>query len=122
MSENDSLHLQLLKKLLASQLELQETVAELDKKMELHAQKADYEFSQLKRLDEEQNALIDEHIAGVTTLRQMHKLLKDDIHARLERLETPRKALNYATSLILWLGSIAGATLGLIKLLQAIGS
>lgn len=47
-------------------------IKELDKKFELHKQKMQYEIAKINELDDHQNKLIDEHIQGVNTLKDMH--------------------------------------------------
>ena len=95
MSEN-----QILADILQSVRESNESIQELDKKFELHEQKMQFEIEKINELDDHQNKLIAEHIAGVNTLRDMHrshrkeahqmiKKLADTCDARLSKLEEP---------------------------------
>lgn len=43
----------------------------IDKKIDLHIQKTEYELGAINALDEHQNTLLDEHIRGVRTLEKM---------------------------------------------------
>ena len=66
-------HTVLLNKISDQVTEQTKVIANLDKKVDLNIQKVQYELEKIHTLDEQQNQLIDKHIAGVNTLRAMHE-------------------------------------------------
>ena len=81
-------------------LAIQEQVIKLDKKLDL---------------DEQQNKLLDEHIAGVNTLKEMHLSLKEEHDARLKELEQPKKFKEWLKKDLKYLLTIIGLIVGLFK-------
>lgn len=72
-------------------------VKELDKKFELHKQKMEYEIEKINQLDAKQNTLIDEHIEGVDTLKQMHVAHREETHKMIKELTDYCEKQNKAT-------------------------
>jgi len=91
-------------------------LTKLDKKVDLNIQKMEYELSNIHQTDMVQNKLIEEHIAGVNTLQGIYEEHKKENNARFETLEAPRKWFKTTKNIILVLGSLAAATLGILKL------
>lgn len=97
----------------------QESLASLDKKLDLHIQKTEFELSRINEQDERQNGLLDEHIAGVNTLKQLLEAHDKKDEAKFAQLEAPRKwwkmTKKMAFKLVVSLGAIAGSVAGLAK-------
>jgi phosphomevalonate kinase len=110
------------------------TVENLSKKMEGHIDHATLEFRRINELDNEQNRILDKHIEGVNTLKDMHlahrmethqqiELLKQSVElqkkesdARIQALEKPYDLVKFAGKVIVWVAGVAGALAGLLKL------
>lgn len=97
-----------------------ESLAALDKKIELHIQSTEYELRRINEQDDVQNRLLDEHISGVNTLKNIHFSYAKDTDARLDTLETPRKWIKTSFKLFLTIGGIASAIAGIMKLFHLI--
>jgi len=50
---------------------LTKSVTSMDKKMDLHIQSTQYELKAINQLDEQQNTILAEHVAGVNTLKDL---------------------------------------------------
>lgn len=81
----------LLEKVADQSLSIQEQVNKLDKKLDLDIQNLTFKIEAINSLDEQQNKLIDEHIAGVNTLKEMHSILKQEYDKKFTELESPKK-------------------------------
>ena len=92
----------------------------LDKKLDLHIQKMDYELGGIQKMDEEQNTLIAEHIAGVETLKQMSATHDAKDEARFLQLEAPFRWVKTTLKLIAIVTPIVGATYGALVALGVI--
>ena len=99
----------------------------LDKKLDMHVQKMDYELSGIRSMDEQQNKLIDQHIEGVKTLRSIFEAHEkiDEKHfqdisgalsARLTILEAPRKWIWQGFKYISMFGAGAASLAGFFEL------
>lgn len=97
-----------LRKISAKQDTMDSRSVELDKKLDLHVQKTDFQFRRLSELDEQQNRLIDQHIEGVRTLKKIVEQNKESAEARIKELEKPTAFLQTAWGLLLKLGLFAG--------------
>jgi len=115
--DKDDIYLNLLNKIQEQSKETQNTVIDLDKKVDLHIQKTEYELSRINALDEEQNQLIDEHIAGVKTLKGIYEEHKKENDVRFQALEEPRKVFAWLFKATGIVGVICGAIFGAIKLI-----
>lgn len=91
-----------------------EMVSSIDKKLELHIQKTEYELKNIHELDGRQNELLDEHIKGVNTLKEWCDDHERANQERFQRLEQPRKWLEMTKQIVLWIGSVAGALAAII--------
>lgn len=110
--------------------EIQNSVNQLDKKMDLHIQKTDYRFDNIEKLDEAQNELLAQHaqrseeIKKDNELRESqlrHEIMGDhptSLKTRVEQLEIPRKWLATTKTAILWLSALFGA---IVAIKEAIG-
>lgn len=102
-----------LRKISRKQDTIDDRTAELDKKLDLHVQKTDFQFKRLSELDEQQNRLIDQHIEGVQTLKKIVEQNKESAEARIKELEKPTAFLQTAWGLLLKLGLFAGTVAAL---------
>lgn len=111
--------LSLLKSIDAGSCKTHESLANLDKKLDLHIQKTEFELTRVREQDEHQNRLLGEHIAGVNTLRELLEAHDKKDEAKFAKLEAPRKWWNMtkkmAFKLVISLGAIAGSVAGLAK-------
>ena len=89
-AKNKDVYLELLNDIKAKQEDTQESVVKLDKKVDLHIQKTEFELSAINRLDEHQNQLLDEHIAGVKTLKELYEQHEVEDERRFAAIEAPK--------------------------------
>ena len=117
MREHDDsdIYLELLNRISEQSSNTQKAIFELDKKLDLHIQKTQLELEGIHSLDRQQNKLLDEHIAGVLTLRNMFETQKATCHAKFERIEAPKRLFKSIKDGLLWIAAIVGATLGVMK-------
>lgn len=94
---------------------ISDCVEKVDKRLDLHIQKTEYELKNISRTDEIQNQILKEHVAGVQTLKKMHESQKTEVGARLEKLEEPGKWRARAVKLLISAGAIAGALFAIVK-------
>lgn len=112
------------------------TVEAVSKKLDSHVDSTAMELRRINDLDNEQNRILDKHIEGVNTLKDMHvahrvemiaqldimkqnlELQKTETEARLKVLEAPRNFIKYAGKVVIWVGSIAGAIAAIVALLE----
>lgn len=99
----------------------------LDKKLDLHIQKTEFEFQGLKELDSQQNKILEEHHQRSTELKRDNDLkekeLKDlldkkesalkteiaGLTRRMARVEVPQKFLDWARKIFVWIAAASGA-------------
>lgn len=97
--------------------ETQRSVANLDKKLDLHIQKTELELRGINELDAIQNKLLDQHIEGVNTLKRWADGHETANSQRFQKLEekhaAPRKWLKTAAKIIVTLGALATASAAL---------
>lgn len=121
MSNRDDEILNVLARMVAEQREhrseTSRSFAALDKKVDLHIQKTEYELAKINTQDEIQNQLLDLHIAGVNTLREIHQEHVKENNSRFSKLEEPRKFIKTATRVVLWAGGIGTAVVAVVELL-----
>lgn len=98
--------------------ETKDSIACLDKKLDLHIQKTEYELKRINELDDVQNRLLDQHIEGVNTLKKMYEAHEADDLERFQKLEAPRRWAQFTVKVFITVGSIAAAVAGIAKLLQ----
>lgn len=105
--------------------ETSKSFAELDKKVDLHIQKTEYELKRINDQDEIQNQLLDQHIEGVNMLRKIHEAHVSDNEkqeerndSRFKKLEEPRRFIKTGTKVVVWLGGLGTATMGIVKILS----
>lgn len=121
------------------------SVKAINEKVDKHVDMTQIALKEINELDAQQNVILnehklslDKHIEGVNTLREMHvshraetaeqiNLLKQSVDlqrqecvGRLEALEKPYDLVKFAGKVIIWVGSIAGAIYGIIKLLAVL--
>lgn len=102
---------------LESRVEMSQNFAKLDKKVDLHIQKTEYELEGIHKQDGIQNKLLDEHIAGVKTLTAIHDLHVKENEDRFGKLEEPRKFLKTLGKIFVACGAAGGAIAGVTELL-----
>lgn len=107
--KTNKIHLDILQRVSDQMQDTQECVMKLDKKLDLSIQKMSYELGKINTLDEQQNKLIDEHIDGVETLKDLYELHKKESNERLQKLEEPRIVRKTLIKWIVTTGSVAGA-------------
>lgn len=122
MSEDDRYkeHTLLLHKISDQVSEQSKVIAKLDKKVDLNIQQVQYELEKIHRLDEQQNELIDKHIEGVNTLKDMQVAHVAEAEIRFAKLEEPRKWIQTTKKLILTAGALAATAFTILKLLSII--
>jgi len=98
--------------------ETSKSFSELDKKVDLHIQKTEYELKAINEQDEIQNRLLDQHIEGVNTLKMIHEEHVKENNLRFSQLEKPREFIKTATRAVLWLGGIGTALIGIVELVK----
>lgn len=91
--------------------------SDLDKKVDLHIQKTEYELKNIHEQDAVQNKLLDQHIEGVNTLKKMFERHDKEDRERFAKLEEPRKFIKTVTRIVLWTGGIGTAVMGVLELL-----
>lgn len=92
-----------------------EGISKLDKKMELHVQKTDYELENIHRTDEAQNEILKEHVEGVNTLKKIQETYKEKTDKRLNKIERPFVWLKDTWKLLIALGTASAAIYAAIK-------
>ena len=104
---------------IADQLEeTQKTVVALDKKLDLHIQKTEYELKEINKLDQIQNEQLALHIQGVDTLKKLYESHEKADVERFASLEAPSKWLKFTAKLVMGLGAIAGSVMAIAKFLR----
>lgn len=106
-----------LKTIRFGQSDLERCVEKLDKKLDLNIQKIEFELSNIKKLDESQNQMLDEHMKRSDMLEQLVVQNKEETCARLEALEEPKKTLVIVRNWIIGLGALSGAIYATMRLL-----
>ena len=98
-------------------------VVELDKKIDLHIQKTEYELLSISKLDMQQNELLAEHSQRSTELKRDNDLKEMSIKAelrlieeRIEQLEKPAELLKSIRNIIVYLGSVGTALYAISKI------
>lgn len=91
-------------------------LAHMDKKLDLHIQKTEFELKQINKMDEVQNKLLDQHIEGVNTLKLIHDEHVKENNLRFSKLEAPRRWFRDSLKILISLGALAGAVAGFMKL------
>lgn len=92
--------------------------ADLDKKVDLHIQKTEYELKSIHAQDARQNELLDQHIAGVNTLKAIHDEHVKENNIRFSKIEEPRKIIKGITKLVVWLGGIGTAVVAILEMIR----
>ena len=119
-SDDDSKYLDLLKEISKEVKETRDSISFLDKKIDLNIQRTEYELKAINKLDEHQNELLAEHIAGVNTLKGIFESTQKVNEARLEKLETPGMVLKGVLKGLGVAGAIGTAIAGILKLIPVI--
>lgn len=101
-----------------SRAEMTKAFSDMDKKVELHIQKTEYELKGIHQQDAIQNQLLDQHIEGVNTLKKMFELHEKNDVERFGNLEEPRKFVRTAVKVVLWLGALGTAVAGIIEVMS----
>ncbi len=110
---------------------VEKCVNKLDKKLDLHIQKMEYELTSINEQDKEQNKLLAEHSARSDALQKDNELREQDLLAkfisykenadeRLNKLEGPRKWLKTSRNILVYVGGGTSAIYGILKLLGVI--
>lgn len=115
--------------------ETKATMKSVEKRVEDHIGFSSEEFKKIHELDTEQNRILDKHIEGVNTLKEMYiahrvetieqiqllkdslKVQRDEASARIEALEKPYDLLKFAGKVVVAVGAVAGAIVAIAQLL-----
>lgn len=115
------------------------SVEGISSKLDNHVEYSLTEFSKINELDAEQNRILDKHIEGVNTLKQLYiehraeskeqiELLKTSLevqrtecNGRLAALERPYDLVKFAGKVVVVLGGIIGAIWTILKFLKYLG-
>ena len=115
--------------------ETKDCVQKLDKKVDLHIQKTEMEFEQIRELDDKQNNLLEEHAKRSDRLekdnalreeklrleyKEEDKKIHSDLDTRLQKIEKPRDWLKMTAKVIFWTASAAGAMYGAYEFFEFI--
>lgn len=110
------------------------TVEAVSKKLDSHIDSTATELRRINDLDNEQNRILDKHIEGVNTLKDMHvahriemiaqldimkqnlELQKAESEARIKAIEKPFELVKYAGKVLVWVGTAAGAIAAIMAL------
>lgn len=119
--------------------ETKTAVKSVDSKIDNHIEYSLHEFAKINELDSEQNRILDKHIEGVNTLREMHvahrnetkqqieilkeslELQKDECNERLQTLEKPYDLLKLIGKVAVWMGGILGVIYVALKIAVMLG-
>lgn len=93
--------------------------ANLDKKVDLHIQRMEFELDRINKQDEVQNFLLDKHIEGVNTLKRIHDSHVLAVNARFAKIEEPSKWRSQSAKLVLKVGAIATALAAILALFKS---
>lgn len=114
--------------------ETKTNVENVSRKLDSHIEYSSSELKRINELDNEQNRILDKHIEGVNTLKDMHvahrmethhqiALLQENLEtqkketaARIEALEKPYDLVKFAGKVVVWVAGVAGAIAALLKL------
>lgn len=125
MSDNEDMFSRILKKLDKNQ----ESLNELDKKLELHRQETKYEFQAIKDLDTHQNSILEEHAKRSDRLEQDNKLREEALRkelkgldSRVETLELPKKWFAVTKKWLIWIAATVGAISMIWEAIQKLGN
>ena len=107
-----------------------DTLAAIDKKLDLHVQETKYEFKAIRDLDVLQNAILEEHHKRSDRLAEDNALreasLKKELevqNARIAKLEKPSQAKQWWSITKKWLligGGIATATVAIYEAIKTL--
>lgn len=122
-------NLNILEKISSQVDQTQQCLDKLNNKVDLSTQSLQSQIERINDLDIQQNRMLDEHIAGVNTLKEMYQLQQQDIEKRdkvaserITELERPREWFKTTRKGLLWLaGTITALTAiagGVLKLLE----
>lgn len=111
MSDEDKhkLLMDILEKISDQQAQSNEQVDNMDKKLDLHIQRMDFELNRINALDTHQNKLLEEYEEHVK-----------DNEKRFEELEEPRKWIRVFVKLIITSGSVILALFAILEFIKLI--
>jgi hypothetical protein len=115
--EDDELRLLLLR-IADKSDETQKSIIGLDKKVDLHIQKTEYELKEINKLDQIQNQQLADHIEGVNTLKKMYEAHEKADADRFADIEAPRKWFKFTVKFLMGMGALAGSIMAVIKFLH----
>lgn len=125
-----------LKESKGEQKQLRECFEKLDKKVDLHIQKTEFELKRIIEQDQIQNDILAFHSQRSTELKRENDLMEKRLRAevfgegspapekslrgRIEALEEPREWLRGGKRILLATGGLAAAVFGIIKAIEAV--
>ena len=126
--------------------EVGETKVKVDavsEKLNNHVDLTTLELKRINELDAQQNFLLDKHIEGVNTLKEMHlahrmetfeqislfkeslvmqkqdmEMKQKEIDERIKAIEKPFDLVKYAGKVIVWVSAVGTGLLGVLKALK----
>jgi hypothetical protein len=111
--KNSKFYVNILTKISDQQQEMTSCVKDLDKKLELHIQKTEFELKAINELDTQQNAILSEHVRRSNAIEESCKLRKEELEQRVEVLEQGPKLLKLFIKVCSGLAVVAGAFYGI---------
>jgi hypothetical protein len=110
--------IQLLKRISDNSDAMRDDLNRLDRRLELHVQKTEFELDRIKTTDDVQNQLLDEHIRGVRLLEENLSKHKYDNDLKFAELEAPSRWLTTSIKVLIAVGGVASAVYAFLKLLN----
>ena len=80
-------------KLFDELVKVRDGVSHLDKKVDLYAQKTSFELEQIRALDAQQNAILNEHQQRSNELKKDNELREQALRVEIDRIDTRVSAL-----------------------------
>jgi len=84
-----------LKKISSKQDQNNKDLNKIDRKLDLHTQKMEYEIEKIQDLDMRQNASLDEHMKRSDALEKNLNIYQNESNKRISKIEIPTKILAY---------------------------
>lgn len=95
-------------------------MVQLDKKLDLHIQKTEYELAAIEKMDVQQNKLLDEHIEGVNTLKKWADDHSKQNEQRFLELAKPQIGWAFIVRTLTVVASLSGGLYYALKVLGVI--
>lgn len=113
MAQDDDKFLIFLKSIESKSDEMSKMLINLDKKVDLHIQRTEFELNKINELDAVQNELLDQHIEGVNTLRKMYEDHERLDQTRFAKLDEPARLIKLLIKVIITTGAVVTALIAI---------